>query len=679
MDMLREDFAAQAVFSDETRNFVSNPEPEIGEAIEISLRCGKGSASAVWLYTAGFGLHMEKYKSDDIFDYYRLKLLIGGVIKYYFVLEMEGRTYFYNKRGLNSDLDARYNYNIIPGFDVPGWAKNAVMYQIYVDRFYNGDPANDVKNFEYLYLGYLSKKVEDWAAPLQNVDICNFYGGDLAGVMQKMDYLAELGIEAIYFNPLFVSPSNHKYDIQDYDYIDPHYGVIVNDGGKVLSFDNLHNRHATMYIQRTTDVGNLEASNQLFIKLVQLAHSRGIKVILDGVFNHCGAFNKWLDTEGFYGTGYEQGAYHSKDSPYVDYFVWHKEAWPNNSAYDAWWGHDNHPKLNFEGSRELYDKILEVAAKWVAPPFNADGWRLDVAADLGLSKEFNHQFWRDFRDVVKKANPEAVIIAEHYGDPQDWLDGRQWDSVMNYDAFMEPVSWFFTGMQKHSEKFSQDMLCNAAALEGAMRYFLAKLPYPAVAAAMNQLSNHDHSRFYTRTNMRAGRLHTVGANLADTGLNRAVMLAAIVMQFTWPGCPTVYYGDEAGLTGWTDPDNRRPYPWGKEDGVMLDFHKEIIKIHKTNSALRGGSLEFLLTDYGILSYGRWDAGQSVICAFNNNTGGKDLSIPVWRAGCLPACDIRRVMLTCDGGFSTEFVEAAVNKKGMLNIHMPPHSAVIYAT
>jgi len=331
--------------------------------------------------------------------------------------------------------------------------------------------------------------------------------------------------------------------------------------------------------------------------------------------------------------------------------------------------------LNFEGSRELYDDILRVAAKWVSPPFNADGWRLDVAADLGRSREFNLQFWKDFRDVVKKANPEAVIIAEHYGDPSEWLDGNGWDSVMNYDAFMEPVSWFFTGMQKHSEKYDQAMLGNAAALEGAMLHWMAKMPYPAAHTAMNQLSNHDHSRFLTRTNMRPGRLHTIGAAAADTGLKPAIMLAAVTMQFTWPGCPTVYYGDEAGLCGWTDPDNRRTYPWGNEDKILLDFHKKIIAMHKAYSALRGGSLVFLMAEHGVLAYGRWDARESVVCAFNSGADKRELQIPVWQAEVAENSNMELILMTADGDFSIKTKSYAV-KKGVLTIEMPPFSSAV---
>lgn len=672
-------FIPEAVFSDETSNFISNPQPDHGETIEISLRTPKDGCDTVAIQISGIGLPMQLYKSDDYFDYYSFSLEINATIKYHFIITTKDNDtkYTYNKKGLHQGINNDYPFTIIPGYKVPDWVNNSIMYQIFVDRFYNGDATNDVKDYEYLYLGTLAKKIDDWTAPLQNLDVANFYGGDLAGVIKKMAYLKNLGIEVIYFNPLFVSPSNHKYDIQDYDYIDPHYGVIIEDGGQLLDFDHLSNKHATMYKQRTTNIKNLEASNRLMVKLIQTAHEHGIKVILDGVFNHCGAFNKWMDTEGFYkDDNYELGAYHSKESPYNDYFLWHPGGnWPNNRHYDSWWAHDNHPKLHLENSQKLYDKILEIAAKWVSPPFNADGWRLDVAADLGMSKEFNIKFWEDFNAVVKKANPEAIIIAEHYGDPSDWLTGKGWDSVMNYDAFMEPISWFFTGMQKHSESFSKDMYSNGQALEGAMRHFMAKMPYPALVSAMNQLSNHDHSRFLTRTNMRSGRLHTAGANAADQDINPAIMLQAIAMQFTWPGCPTIYYGDEAGLCGWTDPDNRRPYPWGNENKLILEFHKKIIEIHKNCSALRGGSLEFLYTNYGQLAYGRFNQKEVIICAFNNNHHELTMQIPIWRTGAINDCHFKLLMLTDSGGYSTSAKLYASND-GMLSLPLPPQSSVI---
>ena len=189
-----------------------------------------------------------------------------------------------------------------------------------------------------------------------------------------------------------------------------------------------------------------------------------MRVILDGVFNHCGSFNKWLDRERIYAMdpSYEKGAFIEEESPYHTFFKFYEEGeWPYNTCYNGWWGHDTLPKLNYEESEKLVRYIMRIARKWVSPPYNVDGWRLDVAADLGFSQEFNHKFWEEFRRNVKEANPDAIILAEHYGDPTPWISGGQWDTVMNYDAFMEPVSWFVTGVDKHSDVARPDLRGNS--------------------------------------------------------------------------------------------------------------------------------------------------------------------------------------------------------------------------
>jgi alpha-glucosidase len=527
---------------------------------------------------------------------------------------------------LYDDLNQDYNFRILPGFVTPDWSKSCVIYQIYVDRFFNGDKSNDVLDNEYCYLNNKSRKISDWNAQINQNDICNFYGGDLQGVINKLDYLKELGVEVIYFNPLFVSPSNHKYDTQDYDYIDPHIGKIINDSGNVLSQENFDNKFATKYITRTTDKKNLEASNKLFIDLISIMHKKNIKVILDGVFNHCGAWNKWFDREDIYNqANYPVGAYLDNKSIYRDYFIWYED-----NCYESWWGFNNHPKLNYENSDALFKYILKLAAKWVSPPFNADGWRLDVAADLGSSQEFNHKFWCEFRKAVKNANSNAIIIAEHYGSPKSWLEGDQWDSVMNYDAFMEPITWFLTGMEKHSEEFYPERLSNAIFFENTMRYNMAQFNFQSLYSAMNELSNHDHSRFLTRTNKTIGRLNTRGAAAASENINKNIMAMAVVFQMTWPGCPTIYYGDEVGLTGWSDPDNRRTFPWDNQDKELLELHKALIKIHKASLEIKYGSLEYLLLDFGVISFGRMLNKNKTIVILNNNDTEYKISVPVWK-------------------------------------------------
>ncbi|MCL2456750.1 MAG: glycoside hydrolase family 13 protein, partial [Defluviitaleaceae bacterium] len=590
-------FNKAAVFSDETRQFIKPYDPIPGETVRFCLRVAKGDECEAALHIvpnesdgAGASYPMKKTTADEIFDYFTVNIQINSKpTRYYYSCTFEGQTFFYNKLGLREFLDRHYNFRMVPGLRVPEWAKGAVMYQIFIDRFFNGDKTNDVRNHEYAYLGKTALAPE-WEKDIAvQGDFCNFYGGDLLGIMQKLGYLQELGVQAIYLNPINVSPSSHKYDIQDYDYIDPHFGVICEDGGDVLRFENVNNKFATKYKIRTTSKKNLEASNALFAEFVARAHEHGIKIIMDGVFNHCGCFNKWMDAAGFYrDSGEPDGAYHSKESPYHNYFLWHQSGtWPDN--YDAWWANSNHPKLCFENSRELFDYILKIGKKWVSPPYNCDGWRLDVGADLGMSPEMNHKFWGEFHDAVKTANPNAIILAEHYGDPSPWLNGREWDTIMNYDAFMVPLTWFLTGVCKHSEESRPHLQNDAMAFEGAMRHHMALFNVHALHTSMNQLSNHDHSRFLTRTNGHTGRLHTVGARAAERDLNKNILMEAVVFQMTWPGAPTIYYGDEAGLAGWTDPDNRRVFPWGNEDETLLELHKKMIALRKEYSALRGGS------------------------------------------------------------------------------------------
>lgn len=668
-----------AIFSDETENYRYPSVPVSGKKFTITLRVGKDNIDSAYIYYGCCYVKMQKNHSTDFFDYYEGTFICDSEpMNYYFQIICDSRTYFYNKAGVVKDINSEYNFTILPDFSTPSWAKGAVMYQIYVDRFYNGDKSNDVVTNEYEYLGLKSKHIEDWDTPLENMDVCNFYGGDLQGVIDKMDYLSDLGIDAIYFNPIFVSPSNHKYDIQDYEHIDPHYGVIVTKTGNPLSNEDKDNKNATLYMARTTDPKNLEASDQLLAKLIGIAHSKGIKVILDGVFNHCGAFNKWLDREGFYEkNGYPVGAYASENSPYHNFFNWTGGEWPNNEHYSSWWDHPNHPKLNYEHSDELYTYIMNIARKWVSPPYNADGWRLDVAADLGLSKEFNMKFWRDFRKVVKNANPNAVIIAEHYGDPKDWLMGDQWDTVMNYDAFMEPITWFLTGMEKHSEKADIHKYNNAGDFEASMRYYTSRFSNESLNVAMNQLSNHDHSRFLTRTNRKTGRLHTSGTFEADTGINLGIMKEAITFQMTWPGAPTIYYGDEIGMTGWTDPDNRRPFRWDDMNEDILSYHKCLINIRHSRKIFKSGSLDYLYMGYGLICYGRWNKNDYGTVILNNQYKATDISVPVWRLGAKNGDTMISLVISN----MTNFIQnntVYIVKNGCIKVSLPPFSSCVIA-
>ncbi len=672
----------ETFFSDGTDRYVVPSEPEAGKEVKIRFRAAKGNVDSVCLCIDGETKPMRLMKRTKLFDYFEaVYLMPDRTVTYYFLIANKYERCFYDKLGCSNEPRKDYLFTLVPGFSTPDWAKGAVMYQIFTDRFYNGDKKSDVKTREYYYVGDYTAHVDDWDKYPAAMGVREFYGGDLQGVLDKMDYLEKLGIQVIYFNPLFVSPSNHKYDIQDYDNIDPHFGVILEEEGELLPEGETSNQKATNYISRVTKKVNLDASNALFAKVVEEAHKRGIRVIIDGVFNHCGSFNKWLDREKIYQghEDYADGAYISKNSPYHSFFHFFEDEdnkWPDNGTYDGWWGFDTLPKLNYEGSQELEDYILRIGQKWVSAPYNADGWRLDVAADLGHSQEYNHEFWRKFRKAVKSANPDAIILAEHYGDPASWLAGDQWDTVMNYDAFMEPITWFLTGMEKHSDEKNDSMRGNAAVFFDTMRYNMAKFHPQSLMVAMNELSNHDHSRFLTRTNGVVGRTATHGPKGAEQGINRAVMKEAVVMQMTWPGAPTIYYGDEAGVCGWTDPDNRRTYPWGHEDFDLLEFHRDMIKIHKENPALVKGSYVQMASDYNVLVYGRFYRDNKIVVIINNNSEEKVVNTRVQKVGIDHEAKIYRIMESYESGYNVGRL-AVPMKEDRLIVTMKPYSAAVF--
>ena len=677
-----------AVFSDESPDYRFPSEPNSGESVRIRIRIARDSATRVVLLFESLtvGTLMVKTKSDDWFDFYEAGIICSeSEVIYRFLIECpDGTKIAYDKSGVRADehhipdFNPAYAFRFMPGFHVPDWAKGAVQYQIFPDRFCNGDPSNDVVDNEYYYTVGHSKHIADWDAMPTDTDIRAFYGGDLQGIIDKLDYLQDLGIEVLYLNPIFVSPSSHKYDCQDYEHVDPHFGVITDDMDHVMQAWEKHNGYAPKYIRRVTSMENLEKSDALFAKLCQDLHSRGMRIILDGVFNHCGSFNKWMDHEGIYlgKAGFQPGAYQSIHSPYRSYFHFNDSSNGRSPMYEGWWGYSTLPKLNYEDSPELREEIYRIAEKWLSPPYCIDGWRLDVAADLGHSAEFNHSFWQTFRDRVKAVNPDALIIAEHYGDPTAWLNGREWDSIMNYDAFMEPVTWFLTGMEKHSDSYRDDLYQNGSAFFGIMIDKMARFKYPSLMCAMNELSNHDHSRFLTRTNRMIGRITTLGSGAAGAGINKGVFREAVTIQMSWPGAPTVYYADEAGQVGWTDPDNRRTYPWGHEDQSLIDLHRDLIHLRRELPVLRNGSIKPLLAEYGRIAYARFDGDARCVIAVNNTGGWTDYRLFVRDAGAKDGAAFACRVQTTQEGHEKDSGKQYTVTDGYLAFDLPPFSSVI---
>lgn len=627
----------RAVFHGIAPEYLQPWQPQKGQEVCIRLRVRRGDVRRAELVCGERRLRMsrearavharvraQRESAEALFDYYRVSLRLSERSVHYFfrIRDRNGRWFCYTRQGISRDegiVRGEEQFYLVPGLSVPDWSCGRILYQIFPDRFCNGDPDNDVLDDEYSYGGGHVQRVRDWRALPEADDTRRHYGGDLQGIIDHLDDLQALGVEGLYLNPVFVSPSNHRYDTQDYAHVDPHLGRIVRDGGELLAEGDQDNRHARRWQRRVMDPANLQASDEVLRALIRAAHERGMRVILDGVFNHCGSLNRWLDRGGaFAAAGSPQaGAWVAEGSPFHDFFTFSGGSWPGNDHYESWWGCDTLPKLAYEQSGRLVGEILETAARWVGPNEGADGWRLDVAADLGHSRAFNHRFWQAFRSRVRGENPEALILAENYTESEQWLQGQEWDTIMNYEGFLEPVSWFLTGMEKHSDEFRPGLLGNAQAFAAAMSWQgRDAVPVQCLYSAMNQLSNHDHSRFLTRTNHRVGRLHELGSAAASEGVSEAVLLQGAVLQMTWPGSPCIYYGDEAGLAGFTDPDNRRTYPWGEENQSLLRAHRELTRIHRSCSCLRRGAVKFLYARDGIAAFARFDERGSVIVLIN---------------------------------------------------------------
>jgi glycosidase len=373
-----------------------------------------------------------------------------------------------------------YEPQLRPAFATPAWVRDAVFYQIFPDRFARGESAHTLLN------------VQPWGSPPTNN---NFMGGNLQGILDRLDYLVDLGVTALYLTPIFQSPSNHRYDIMDYFAVDPHLGDM-----------------------------------ELLQRLVSICHLRGLRVVLDGVFNHCS------DQHPFFVDVKRQGRqsrywdwFHIRNWPIPDHFDSQQKAlhW-----YDCWWGFHTLPKLNYHHP-DVQEYFLKVATYWLREA-DIDSWRLDVPNEVLQS------FWPKFRRAVKAVKPDAYIVGEIWDDATSWLQGDQFDAVMNY-RFQRSLIGCFAEERMDTRAF-----------DGTLREILQAYPEPAAAVMLNLLGSHDTVRPMTIARWRDSD--------ARHALESLKLMAA--MQFTFLGAPCVYYGDEIGLQGEKDPDCRRCFPWG---------------------------------------------------------------------------------------------------------------------
>ena len=541
-------------------------------------------------------------------------------------------------------------------FSTPDWVKNAVIYQIFPDRFRDGNAANNPPAGEFFYneaTTIVRSGTTDWNAPIcdprdaagscPNVYSQNFYGGDLAGIQDKLAYLDGLGVTAIYLNPIFDAPSNHKYDTTDYSVIDPAFG-----------------------------------DQALLSSLVADMSSRGMHLILDGVFNHTSSDSIYFDRYGRYAT---LGACESASSAYRDWYFFTDVAAgtgdcvsssgiANGATYESWFGFDSLPKLN-SANAEVRDLFYSGAVNPVGPYWLtwADGWRLDVGGDVdpGVTNNPSNDFWEGFRSAVRTADSDAYIVGEEWGNATPWTLGPEWDATMNYQLSSAMLSLFRDETfvdNDHNSGSSAGVLAPITPEMFAERVLNLQERYPpeAFAALMNLLGSHDTSRPLFMLDHNAdqnnGALYENAAYDWSDAIDR--LRGVTVLQATLPGAPTIYYGDEIGLVGpptydgstWQDdPYNRIPYPWLDETGTpyyshlrtaegqaqLLDHYTNVFGARDDHPALRTGDLRFLLTDNAAqtLAYGRRSADDTdaAVVIVNRSDGAASVEVDV--GGYLP--------------------------------------------
>lgn len=507
---------------------------------------------------------MRVLSSDALFDYWETAVIPPfRRLRYAFRLTSGSDSIILTERGFVQEeppsSDTFFDFPFINPADVfapPAWVKDAVFYQIFPERFANGDPSLDPEG----------------ALPWGSADPTptNFFGGDLQGVLDHLDHIAGLGVNAVYFTPLFEATTNHKYDTQDYMKVDPHFGT-----------------------------------NEKLKELVDECHKRGIRVLLDAVFNHSGkTFPPFVDVM-------QKG----KESKYADWF--YVREWPLHvkdgiPTYETFAFEPLMPKLNTEHP-EVRQYLFDVATYWIKE-IGIDGWRLDVA------NEVDHQFWRDFRRTVKAVSPEAYILGEIWHDSIAWLNGDQFDAVMNY-PFTNAVLDFF-GHQK----------IDAAGFAAAIGSQLAAFPQQVTETAFNLLDSHDTPRLLT-----------------ICGDNAEALKLAALFQLTYPGTPCIYYGDEVGLNGGGDPGCRKCMVWEpeKQNLDLLEFYSQTVQLRHRHGALRSTDLRFVHIGQadGTIVYERRDGSERLLIAMNARAGAADLSFVVDEAAADPGRASHRLAFT----------------------------------
>lgn len=570
------------IHHDGSELYVSNPLPELGETVTISLRVPKQSPIRhIFLRTAPDGEnHFEQMtiaRKDTLSAWWTASLRVTMPHNpYRFKILTDEGAYFYDAEGVSrADSPDWTDFKLLADYDAPTWVQSAVFYQIFPDRFYNGDPSLTVPVGSWERRGFATTQRAWGEQPLHfrqggNVD---FYGGDIPGIVEKLDYLQSLGITALYLNPIFASESNHRYDITDFGQIDRYLG-----------------------------------GNEALATLRQALDKRNMHLILDITPNHLSWSHPWF-----------KAAQDNAQTTTAEYFTFYEHP----DEYEKWMGVPSLVKLNYSSHNlrnAMYRTTESAMRRWLREPYRIDGWRLDVLNMMARqgAMQLHHEVGREIRQAIKADNPQAYIMGEHFFDGSTHLQGDELDAVQNYQGFTFPLRRWLAGKDLGVEwnmPSADPIPMPAEAMDIQLRRYRAAVPWVIARQQFNQLGSHDISRILTTLN-------------SDKALAR---LAAVVLT-TYVGVPCIYYGDEVGMEGNGDPDNRRTMVWdeAEQDRELWALHQRLNQLRQSSDALINGGYQTLFADNGLIVFQRHSAKQRLlIVGYRGPDDLPEIQIPVW--------------------------------------------------
>ncbi len=560
----------RSVHHDGSTQFVSISNPKIGDVVNIRLRTAQNARlKEVYLRTFPDGEQALAALSPEVghsqFQWWHIALIINQpVVHYRFILISDDGMWAYTAAGVQSRIPLdNQDFRILADQHFPSWVRSAVFYQIFPDRFANGDSNNDPKPDEFDYKGYGPQTYSWEAAPDKDQPFpLVFYGGDLQGVRQKLDYMQQLGVNALYFNPIFSANSNHKYDVIDYYHVDRHFG-----GDTAL-----------------------EALREDLDK-------RSMHYVLDIVPNHCGYLHPWF-----------LHAQSDKSSEEADFFTFFEH--PDN--YATWLGVWSLPKLNYNSETlrcRIYKDPDSVFRHWLNPPYRADGWRIDVANMLGRQGEsqIGEMIISGIRNAVKETNPDSYLVGENFFDATSQLQGEQLDSVMNYSGFTHPLWYWLSHYREWAHSIgrfitAQKPLSTKALIDTWMSH-LASIPWQIALQQFNLLGSHDTPRMKSIVQG-----------------NDILHRLAIIIQFTYPGVPCIYYGDEIGMQNDKILDSRGCMVWNESqwDKDLFSFYNKLIELRKKHLALQEGGFKIIDFEEDSFIYLRQTSTENILVVANRS-------------------------------------------------------------